>query len=70
MVCLCAGKQQKGGKMPFARPFYEHQTTVLGLSIHPHEETGIMTKTDGQQTMVITQKTVNDIIEYGKEIIE
>ena len=36
----------------------------------PHEETGIMTKTDSQQTMVITQKTVNDIIEYGKEIIE
>ena len=23
----------------------------------PHEETGIMTKTDSQQTMVITQKT-------------
>ena len=67
---MCAGKQQKGGKMPFGCMFNDHQTTVLGLSIHPHEETGIMTKTDSQQTMVITQKTVNDIIEYGKEIIE
>ena len=56
--------------MPFARTFNDHQTAALGLSMHPHEETGIMTKTDSQQTMVIAQKTVNDIIEYGKEIIE
>ena len=67
---MCAGKQQKGGKTPFSLTFYDHQTAALGLSIHPHEETGIMTKTDSQQTMVIAQKTVNDIIEYGKEIIE
>ena len=70
VVLLWVGKPQKRGKMPFARTFNDHQTAALGLSMHPHEETGIMTKTDSQQTMVIAQKTVNDIIEYGKEIIE
>ena len=28
VVLMCAGKQQKGGKMPFARPFYDRQTAL------------------------------------------
>ena len=35
VVLLWVGKQQKGGKMPFARTFNDHQTAALGLSMHP-----------------------------------
>ena len=30
VVLLCAGKQQKGGKMLFGRMFNDHQTAALG----------------------------------------
>ena len=32
---MWTSKPQKGGKMPFARTFDDHQTAALGLSIHP-----------------------------------
>ena len=34
----------------------------------PHEQSGLMTKSVNKQTMVLTQQTINDIIENGKEL--